>query len=218
MTKRFRKDKGVFESHATSQSQIWRTRMGGIAEQHDSSLSPALQRCEIISAVFQNAALVRRADQTLYRFVPSREHPQEFTLPPFERIDMARIGVCGGVPGEPVTAGIEDAEAFSSPPGFAVRSGRNSAHKTRQPAPDGVAPVDGIVDSQQLRTDARADTIGSNNQVVVRRYTSSGHTRGEVDSDAGLSVLEGFEIVAQVDPFGRERRQQCIQQVRAACT
>src|SRR5271169_6006905 len=101
--------------------------MGGIAEQHDSSTSPALQRCEIIGAIFQNAALVCRADQTLYRFVPAREHPQEFTLTSFGRIAVVRIGICGGVPGEPVAAGIEDAEAFSSPPGLAVRAGRNSA-------------------------------------------------------------------------------------------
>jgi len=86
---------------------------------------------------------------------------------------MARIGICRGVPGVPVAAGIKDAEAFSPSPGFAVRAGRNSAHKTRQPAPDGVAPVDGFVESQKLRTDARADTIGTDNEVVFRRDTSS---------------------------------------------
>ena len=179
-------------------------------------MSPALQRREIVSAVFQNAALVRRADQTLYRFVPARKHLQEFTLPSFGRIDMARIGICGGVPGEPVAAGIEDAKAFSSTPSFAVRAGRSSARKTRQPAPDGVTPVDGLVDSKNLETNARADTIGTDNEVVFRRDTSSGHTSGEVNSDAGLALLEGFEIVTQANPIGRECREQCIQQVRAA--
>ena len=67
--------------------------MGSIAEQHNSSTSPALQRCEIVSPIFQNAALVRRADQTLYRFVPAREHSQEFSLAPFGRVNMAGIGV-----------------------------------------------------------------------------------------------------------------------------
>ena len=64
--------------------------MGGIAEQHYSSLSPSFQRREIVSAILQNVALVRRADQTLYRFVPAREHLQEFTLTPFGRIECGR--------------------------------------------------------------------------------------------------------------------------------
>ena len=77
--KRPRENQRVFERHTAAQAEIRRARMSGVAEQHHSSLTPALQGREIVRAVFQNARLFRRCNQALNRFVPALEHSQEFT-------------------------------------------------------------------------------------------------------------------------------------------
>ena len=90
-------------------------------------MSPTFQGRKIVRAIFQDGAFFGPGNQAFDRLVPTREHLQKLALTAFGRVDVIRIGIRRSIPGEPVGAGVENAEAFSPAPGFAVRTVRNSA-------------------------------------------------------------------------------------------
>ena len=51
----------------------------------------------------------------------------------------------------------------------------------------------------------------------ITKSCSAEKTSGEMNFDPAFPALEGFEIVAEPDPLHRQRRDQCVQQIGAAC-
>src|SRR5580704_18673696 len=98
---------------------------------------------------------------------------------------MTRIRVGSCIPGEPVLAGVQNANTFAAPPSFAVRTVRNSARKSRQAAPDGITAPDRFRDSQQLRTNPRADAIRPDQEIMLGRNAA-----GESNANSGFLLRE----------------------------
>src|SRR5580698_6129385 len=111
-------------------------------------MSPTSQGRKIVRAIFEDSGFFGPGNQAFDWRVPIREHPQKLASTPFGRVDVIRIGIRCSIPGESVGAGVENPEAFSPAPGFAIRTVRNRASKTSQSPPNGVTAIDGFVNSQ----------------------------------------------------------------------
>ena len=101
------------------------------------------------------------------------------------RVEMMRRNIGGRVPGISPVTGIENSEAHSFPPRFAVESGRYcTALVSRQTTPDCVAPVNRIRSSEELRSNSRSNAVRRDNRIVFFHAVAF-----EIKTDLALLLL-----------------------------
>ncbi len=100
-----RQHDGVFERLACALAQVRRHGVGGVAQQRDAPIAPALQRRQVVDIVVQDRRLVGCRDQRLDRRVPAAKQIEQ-VLPVAARWSRCALAgvVLGGKPVGPPTA------------------------------------------------------------------------------------------------------------------